>query len=84
MQTLNISVSFASIMGAIGTIVGGYILWSAKKLLANLENSIAEMKEDMGSRCKDHEERLAAHELCLTKIATHHAINHGQHIECDR
>jgi hypothetical protein len=71
-------------MGAIGTIVGGYILWSAKKLLANLENSIAEMKEEMTSRCKEHEERLTAHESCLIKIVTLHERNHDQHIGCDR
>jgi len=82
MPNVEISVSFASIMGAIGSVVGGYVLWSAKKLLANLENTIAELKDDMNTRCKAHEDRLADHERCLTKVVTHHQLNHDQHIEC--
>lgn len=83
MQNLEISVSFASIMGAIGSIVGGYIIWSAKRLIANLDNTVEELKNEMKDRCAKHEERLADHDRCLTRIVTHHQLNHNQHIECD-
>ena len=84
MQNVEISVSFASLMGAVGTVVGGYIIWSAKKLIGNLENMVTDMKEEMQERCKEHEERLVDHERCLIKIVTNHERNHGQHIGCER
>ena len=80
MQSIELSISFAAIMGGIGAVAGGYIVWSAKKLLTNIENSVGEVKDYLD----EHEDRLSKHEICLARIVTHHDCNHGQRIECGK
>lgn len=75
---LQVTVGIGEVVATIASLVGSYILWSAKKLLAAFEQNVAKLTE----RCEEQEARLDKHERCLTKICINHKHNHNQEVDC--
>jgi len=75
---LQVSVGIGEIVGAIVSLAGSYIAWSAKRLMNQFEQNVTKINE----QCEEHEHRLDKHEKCLTKICINHEHNHAQKVDC--